>query len=198
MRSRKQMNPERAKELLFDLAANDPGKIDEIKQLSRYIEMLENTIKSRSIENLNSEESPMKLWMLMHEKKSSETSMMNPLFHRYHWTHTALLERHKGSENAHLQVSREDFDKVIHTIQTILKNKDTINTCMIQEQLDKFTKRDEKQVPLTQLYLCLRYLKAAGLLAKCGGSYYQYTGPSSQRSFKKEAELIEKTAGRIS
>ena len=196
MRSKKQMNPERAKELLFDLAANDPGKIDEIKQLSRYIELLEETIKSRSMENSKSEESAIKFSMV--KGMSTETSMTNPLFHRYHWTHTALLERHKGSENAHLQVSREDFEKVILTIQTILKSKDTVNTSLIQKQLNKCIKKPKTHFPLTQLYLCLRYLKAAGLLAKCGGSYYQYTGPSSQRSFKKEAELIEKTAGRIS
>ena len=195
MRRKSIITNEEAREILYDLTAIDSSYVEKIKQLSRYIDSLEESSNQGSnIDGCEDAKGTFTNIVRARNKQvhSQEVHSQNLLFHKYHWTHTALLERHQGSEKSHLQMSRSDYEKVIKTIQIIFCKEDTFSTSTIQSQLMKAKNKLGKRLPLTQLYLCLRYLKAAGLLAKCGGSFYKYTGASDHHNFEKEASLVEK------
>ena len=176
----KMLDSEATTKLLSELTATNKKMVNEIERLSARLESIE--------------EAESRKWYA--SKLSGMTKLYNDLWEKstrrnvYHWTSTALHEKRDKSEKSHLQVSRDDYRKVIAAIQKSFEFEEHINVKLMYAQMDKAASNDgSNTVPSTQMYLVLRFLKANGLIRKSGGSSYEYVGEGSANSFSERVPI---------
>ena len=177
----KMLDSEATTKLLSELTATNKKMVNEIERLSARLESIE--------------EAESRKWYI--SKREGITKLYKDLWDKsnqrnvYHWTSTALHEKRDESEKSHLQVSRDDYRKVVVAIQKSFELEEHINVKSICAQMDKAASIDgSNTVPSTQLYLILRFLKANRLIRKSGGSSYEYVGEDPLLESLEKAKVV--------
>mgnify|MGYP004348838979 CR=1 FL=1 len=112
------------------------------------------------------------------------TRFADALAKEYAWQDNSLHEK-RGDDESILQVSSADYLKVVAAIEDCLRNKKPIKVPVIRNQM---VHGRTEAVPSTQLYLCIRYLKAMNLIKKSRAGTYECVVP--ERRFVKECENL--------
>lgn len=177
------------KRLLFELTASNPDKVDEILCLDATLQQLQSRVKELEEyveEKLAGPHQPRDMYAPL-ENGVAETS--KPKWaeaKRYLWLDNSLHERREGETGTVLQVSSSDWEKVLDAMQLCLNNNQPIKVPLIRKHM----KKKSQQVPSTQIYLCLRYLKSKKMLQKCSAGSYEYCGEGTKKQFRKKSMNI--------
>ena len=110
----------------------------------------------------------------------------------YVWTTNSLCEINKGEERPRLQVNRDDYHSVAKAVASLVDENGAFSATSVHAAARRV---DDSPIPMTQMYLCLRYWTAIKLIERAAGRRMKITAKlTKHKNFNQAAIDLSKPA----
>ena len=110
----------------------------------------------------------------------------------YVWTTNSLCEINKGEERPRLQVNRDDYHSVAKAVASLVDENGAFSATSVHAAARRV---DDSPIPMTQMYLCLRYWTAMKFIERAAGRRMKITTKlTKHKNFKWAAIDLSKPA----